>query len=181
MQEPMKHEKNFENLKQQLGLFSEEGNILSWQNDRLGKAPLHFLIAACYPILLPKRTTRDKTNRGSLSQKGESWRSERNSCRSEKWILGSKGQITCEGNASSMCCLQETRRIALQGPPKSWSTQDKGHRYLCVHTRGSWFRRPFIYEDHQRHSKNLHLPVYMCYVQSDTPGTSPRPILGIVH
>ena len=47
----MKHEKNFENLKQQLGLFSEEGNILSCK-DRLGKAPLD--IAVCYPILLPR-------------------------------------------------------------------------------------------------------------------------------
>lgn len=51
MHEPMKHEKNFENLKQQLGLFSEEGNILSCK-DSLGKAPLD--IAACYPILLPR-------------------------------------------------------------------------------------------------------------------------------
>ena len=52
IQEPMKHEKNFQNLKQQLGLFSEEDDILRCKG-RLGNAPLD--IAACYPILLPRR------------------------------------------------------------------------------------------------------------------------------
>ena len=52
IQEPMKHEKNFQNLKQQLGLFSEEDDIILRCKGRLGNAPLD--IAACYPILLPR-------------------------------------------------------------------------------------------------------------------------------
>ncbi|XP_022777805.1 uncharacterized protein LOC111319262 [Stylophora pistillata] len=39
IQEPMKHEKNFENLKQQRGLFSKDGKILKCKG-RLGNAPL---------------------------------------------------------------------------------------------------------------------------------------------
>lgn len=50
--EPMKHEKNFENLKQLLGLFSQDGNILRCKGS-LGNAPLD--IAARYPILLTRR------------------------------------------------------------------------------------------------------------------------------
>lgn len=52
LQEPMKHEKNFENLKQQLGLFRKEGNILKCKG-RLGNAPLD--ITASYPIQSPRR------------------------------------------------------------------------------------------------------------------------------
>lgn len=48
IQEPMKHEKNFENLKQQLGLYSGEDDILRCKG-RLGNAPLD--IATRYPIL----------------------------------------------------------------------------------------------------------------------------------
>ena len=47
----MKHEKNFENLKQQLGLYSGEDDILRCKG-RLGNAPLD--IATRYPILLPR-------------------------------------------------------------------------------------------------------------------------------
>lgn len=68
------------------------------------------------PYSVTKMTSRDKTDHGSLSKKGESWRSKRNTCRIEKWILGLKGKTTCEENASSVCYLQETRRNALQGP-----------------------------------------------------------------
>ena len=95
--------------------------------------------------------------------------------------MGSKGQTTCEENTSSVCHLQETRRIALQGTQKSGTTRNKGHRCRCVHARGSGFHRPIIYEDHQRYTQNVHLPIYMCYVKSYTPGTSPRLIVRSVH
>ena len=52
IQEPMKHQKNFENLKQQLGLYSGEDDILRCKG-RLGNAPLD--IATRYPILLPRQ------------------------------------------------------------------------------------------------------------------------------
>ena len=52
IQEPMKQEKNFEDLKQELGLSSGEDDILRCKG-RLGNAPLE--IAARYPILLPRR------------------------------------------------------------------------------------------------------------------------------
>ena len=52
MQELMKHKKNFENLKQQLGLYSGGDDILTCKG-RLGNAPLD--IATRYPILLPRR------------------------------------------------------------------------------------------------------------------------------
>ena len=48
----MKHKKNFENLKQQLGLSSGEDEILRCKS-RLLNGPLD--IAARYPILLPRR------------------------------------------------------------------------------------------------------------------------------
>ena len=52
IQEPMKHEKNFKNLKQQLGLYSGEDDILRCKG-RLGNAPLD--IETRYPILLPRQ------------------------------------------------------------------------------------------------------------------------------
>lgn len=52
IQESIKHEKNFENLKKQLGLYSGEDDILRCKG-RLGNAPLD--IATRYPILLPRR------------------------------------------------------------------------------------------------------------------------------
>ena len=50
----MKHEKNLENLEQQLCLFSDDDNILK-RKGRLGNAPLNS--AARYPTLLQDEIT----------------------------------------------------------------------------------------------------------------------------
>ena len=52
VQKPLEREKNFENLKQQLGLFRHEDRILK-SKGRLGNAPLS--VHTRYPALLPRR------------------------------------------------------------------------------------------------------------------------------
>lgn len=72
-------------------------------------------------------------------------------------------------------------RVTVLSLQKSGITRNKGHRCPCIHARRSGFRRPVVCEDHQRYSQNIHLLIYMCYVKSNTPGTSPRLILRSVH
>ncbi|XP_068738691.1 uncharacterized protein [Montipora capricornis] len=52
VQKPLEREKNFENLKLQLGLFRDQESILRCKG-RLGNAPLS--VTARYPVLLPRR------------------------------------------------------------------------------------------------------------------------------
>lgn len=52
VQKPLEREKNFENLKLQLGLFRDQDSILRCKG-RLGNAPLN--VAARYPALLPRQ------------------------------------------------------------------------------------------------------------------------------
>ena len=179
IQEPMKHEKNFENLKQQLGLYSGEDDILRCKG-RLGNAPLD--IATRYPILLPRQhhVTRliveachRKVNHGGVKETLLELRSEYWAPKGRQLVKKTLHQcIICkklEGlpyMAYKKVELPETRVTDVPA---------------CIHVRRSGFRRPVVYEDHHRYSQNIYLLIYMRYVKSNTPGTSPRLILRSVH
>ena len=174
----MKHEMNFKNLKQQLGLYSAEDDILRCKG-RLGNALLD--IAARYPILLPRRhhVTRliveachRKVNHGGVKETLVE-------LGSEYWAP--KGRQLVKKTLHQCVVCKKLEGLPYKAYKKRGTTRNKGHRCTCVHARGSGFRRPVIYEDHQRYRQNIRLPIYMCNVKSDTPGTSPRLIPTSVH
>ena len=67
-----------------------------------------------------------------------------------------------EENASSVCYLQETRTIALQGPQKSWSIQNKGHQYIPAFTHvGVDFANP-LFTKTTRGTAKTYIGLFTC-------------------